>query len=420
MIGTLNLESCAYMSVLTKFDEESKKEAQTSLLGLSFLITTVLMLLSLLFGSQFSNLLGLPKDLLTLMIVQIYFAPAVNFWSVRNRFKYKYVALVAVSVSMAVLNAVIGFAFVVSTDIRHQAYGRVVSIVLVQAIYGLVLFGILNKGNRIKLTTKYWKWAALLHIPLLPHTLSLKILASASRIMINSIIGVTEAAIYSVCFSVAIIVNLIKTSIVDALRPWIYQKLEKNETSEMKDVFNGVLIFVALLTMLFVAFGPEVIYIVAPKEYQDAIYCMPPVMIGSFFTFLYSIFSIVEMYYEETKKIMMASVAAAILCIILNFVFLRRFGYIAAAFTTLVCYIFLAVVHYFMMRSILKKKGREIQLFDGRVVCGLSVALLCMMFLFEIVYSSFVLRYLFLGLLTVGLFIKRKYFIGLLATVKRK
>lgn len=420
VVGTLNLESCAYTNALTKFDKEHKKEAQISLLELSFVITTVLMSLSLLFGEQISSLLGLPNELLVLMIAQVYFVPAINFWTVKNRFEYKYIALVAVSVSMAIMNVVIGFYLVVSADVTQQAHARVVSVVVVQIIYGLILFGILNKGNKIKLVTKYWKWAVLLHVPLLPHTLSLKILGSASRIMINSIIGATEAAIYSVSFSVAIIVNLIKTSIVDAMRPWIYEKLKKNDTSDMKNIFNGVLIFVAVLTMIFIAFGPEVIYIVAPKQYYDAIYCMPPIMIGSFFTFLYSIFSIVEMYYEETKKIMIASVVAAVLNVILNFIFLERFGYIAAAFTTLVCYIFLAVFHYCMMCSIMKKKGLNLQLFDAKSVCVISIALIGMMFLFEFAYSSHILRYLLLAVLTAIIVIKRKYLIGLIAVIKQK
>lgn len=420
VIGTMNLESCAYTNALTKFDEADKKEAQLSLLELTFTITTVLMVLLLLCGEQITSFLGLPKDLLVLMIVQIYFVPAVNFWTVKQRFSYKYKALIVVSVSMAVLNVVVGFCLVVNADIIHQAYARVVSIVLVQIIYGLILFSILNQKNKIRLVTKYWNWAILLHIPLLPHTLSLKILGSASRIMINSIIGATEAAIYSVSFSVAIVVNLIKTSIVDALRPWIYEKLKRNDTSDMKNVFNGILIFVAMLTMIFMAFGPEVIYIVAPKEYHDAIYCMPPVMISSYFTFLYSIFSIIEMYYEETKKIMVASVAAAILNIILNLLFLERFGYIVAAFTTLLCYIFLAVIHYCMMCSILKKKGKRLKLFDIKTVCVISVALICMMFLFEAVYTSYILRYLFLGVLSVIIFVKRKYLFELLAIIKQK
>lgn len=419
VVGTLSLESCAYMSALTKFDENGKSEAQLSLLELSFFITSILMVAVLLSGDKLPLLIGLPKDMILLMILQIYFVPAVNFWLVRSRFRYKYIGLVFVSLSMAMMNALLGIFFVLNFDNEYQAYGRVFSIVLIQLVYGIVLFCILNKGQKIKIITKYWKWGIRLHIPLLPHTMSLKILGSADRIMINTIVGSTAAALYSVAFSIAIVVNLVKSSIVDALRPWIYQKLKEHQVGVMQKVFNGVLLFVALLTLVFVAFAPEVIYIAAPHNYYAAVYCMPPVMISSFFTFLYSVFSIIEMYYEETKKIMAASVSAASLNIILNLIFIPIFGYIAAAFTTLICYIFLAVFHYCMVKSILKKKNIVSRLFDNRVVIGLSIIMLTMMMLFEFLYSHVVLRYVFVFVIVIVLVIKRKFFMDLLTTIRQ-
>ncbi len=420
VIGTLSLESCAYIKALTKFDPKEKDEAQISLLELAFFVTSVLMIIILFGGKEISSLVGLPKDILLLMVLQIYFVPAVNFWSMRSRFQYKYKSLVAVSVSMSVFNALIGILFVMNLDIEHQAYGRVLSIVIVQVSYGLFLLYQLLKKTKLCVSLKYWRWGLKLHIPLLPHTLSLKVLAGADRIMINSMIGATSAALYSVSYSVAVIVNLVKTSIVDAMRPWIYTKLENKEIEDIKDVVNGILFLVSMLTLVFVAFAPEVIWIAAPSNYYEAIYCMPPVMISSFFTFLYNVFSIVEMYYEETKNIMFASIGAALLNVGLNYFFIQIFGYIAAAFTTLVCYIFLAIAHYIMMQMVLKKNGVEIQLFDQKMIFGMCILLLALMMFFEFLYSYNVLRYIVL-LVIVGILIyKRQYFIGLMKLLKGK
>lgn len=419
-IGTLSLESCAYMNALTKFDEERKNEAQTSLLQLGFFVTSILLVVVLLFGQTVSTLTGLPQAMLVLMVVQIYAVPAVNFWSVRSRFQYKYKGLVFVSVSMSALNALLGIVFVLNMDAAYQAYGRVFSIVLVHVLYAIVLLGILNKSNSLRLTTKYWKWGLTLHIPLLPHTLSLKILGSADRIMINSMIGASAAALYSVAYSIAIVVNLIKTSIIDALRPWLYQKLESKETGNTQKVFTGVLFFVTLMTIAFMAFAPEIIYIAAPQNYREAVYCMPPVMVSSFFTFLYSVFSIVEMYYEETKKIMVASIGAAILNIVLNYALIPMFGYIAAAFTTLVCYIALAVFHYCMAALALKKYDVKMQLFDSKGVLGLCGIVLFFMVAFEFLYNTVLLRYAFVLVILLFVVGKKDYFINLYKTIRSK
>lgn len=420
IIGTFGFESCAYMSVLTKCEGKDKDEAESSLLELSFLLTTILLIAFTFFGKQISTLVGLPQNILMLMCVQIYFTPAVNFWSVKNRFKYKYKSLVFVSVSMAVANAVLGVLFINGFFVANQALGRVISIVIVQVLYGVVLLKLLFKGTHIKVSTKYWKWAMSLHLPLLPHTLSLKVLAGADKIMINTMISASATALYSVSYSVAVVVNLIKTSIIDAIRPWMYTCLKDNKTDNVKNVMNGLLVFVSALTLVFVAFAPEVIELVAPPNYYEAIYCMPPVMISSFFTFLYSIFSIVEMYYEETKKVMLASIAAAVLNVVLNCVFIPIFGYIAAAFTTLACYIFLAIFHFIMAKKVLNDRHVHITLFDGKTIIAISLILMIALIAFEYLYAKTVLRYGVLAVIILALFMKRHYFLNLLKTIKKK
>ncbi len=420
VVGTFGFESCAYMCVLTKFNIKDRDEAESSLLELAFFLTTSLLLVFWFAGNQISKWIGLPKNIIMLMCVQIYFIPAVNFWSVKNRFQYKYKSLVFVSISMAVANAVLGILFLKNFFVRNQAIGRIFSIIIVQAVYGIALLNILLKEKKISISIKYWKWALKLHLPLLPHTLSLKILAGADKIMINTLIGATATALYSVSYSVAVVVNLIKTSIIDAIRPWIYTCLRDNKTDNVKNVMNGLLVFVSALTLVFVAFAPEVIKIVAPINYYEAIYCMPPVMISSFFTFLYSTFSIIEMYYEETKKVMVASISAAILNVILNAFLIPRYGYIAAAFTTLICYIFLAVFHFFMAEKVLRQHNISIGLFDGKMITGISLFLLISLGTFEYLYTKIIMRYIFIIVILLIIFVKRKYFINLLKIIRKK
>ena len=238
--------------------------------------------------------------------------------------------------------------------------------------------------------------------------------------MINIMISATATALYSVSYSVAVVVNLIKTSIIDAIRPWMYTCLRDNKTENVKNVMNGLLVFVSALTLVFVAFAPEVIRIVAPVSYYEAIYCMPPVMISSFFTFLYSTFSIIEMYFEETKKVMVASIAAALLNVVLNALLIPVYGYIAAAFTTLICYIFLAVFHYFMAKNVLKQHGMPMELFDGKTILVISFSLLFFLIAFEYLYTKTILRYIAVGTVLILMIIKRTYFYNLLKTIKKK
>ncbi len=66
-------------------------------------------------------------------------------------------------------------------------------------------------------------------------------------------------------------------------------------------------------------------------------------------------FSNIEFYYERTKEIMYASIGAAVLNIVLNIGFIKAFGYTGAAYTTLICYMVLSLVHYCVMKDSIKK-----------------------------------------------------------------
>ena len=131
-------------------------------------------------------------------------------------------------------------------------------------------------------------------------------------------------------------------------------------------------------------------------------------------------FSIIEMYYEETKKVMVASIAAAILNVILNALLIPVYGYIAAAFTTLICYIFLAVFHYFMAKKVLRQHNMTMGIFDGKMTAGISLILLLSLIAFEYLYTKTVLRYLVVAVILLLMVLKRKYFYSLLRTVRKK
>ena len=62
--------------------------------------------------------------------------------------------------------------------------------------------------------------------------------------------------------------------------------------------------------------------------------------------FLYSLPSMVEYYYAKTNYISFGTGIAAIVNMVLNLVCIRKFGYLAASYTTLVTYLLYFVFHY--------------------------------------------------------------------------
>ena len=421
ILGGMDFHTCVYINNLAKItDEKEKDELAVSLVNLSFIITGALFIIYLVAKDFWNVFLGLPTTIVVLMFVEVFFIPVVNLWSTKQRYTYNYKKLVSWTIGHVLLNALIGIFLVLLVDTEHQAEARVFSIATVQVIFGLILvFYFMVKAQKVFKVT-WWRKALQLHIPLLPHSLSLTVLSSADRVMINSIVGAGATAIYSVAYSASMVINLIKLSITQAMTPWVYECIKNKKYDSLKKNCNLVMLGVMLMTFMFIFFAPELILIIGSKEYYDAIYVIPPVASSVFFTFLYSMFSTVEFYFEKTKEIMYASVGAALLNILLNAIFIKWFGYIAAGYTTLVCYLFLSIAHYFVMKKTVSENIGRIELFDMKFILLMVFFVLISTVVFSFLYSCTVLRYGLIATVIIIGIVKKDSIIGVVKMIRTK
>ena len=146
------------------------------------------------------------------------------------------------------------------------------------------------------------------------------------------------------------------------------------------------------------AVAPEVLLMLGGKKYLSAIYVMPPVAMGCICQFLYTMFVNVEQIKKKTVGMAFASVSAAALNYILNLIFIPRFGYVAAAYTTLVGYIWLLLVHMFLVyRMKMSEAYSYSYVFLTVGVVGIYTLVV------NILYTHQLIRYCFLALYLLGM-----------------
>jgi len=180
-----------------------------------------------------------------------------------------------------------------------------------------------------------------------------------------------------------------------------------------------VLIMLAAMVILCVLIAPELIKILGTEEYLQAMWIIPPVMLSCFFTMVYSLFANIEFYYEKSIYVMTASVIAAIANIILNAIFIPIYGYIAAGYTTLVCYILLALIHYLFMKKIVRN-WTEGKIYDVKFITLLSVAISVISILLTFTYKFIAIRYIIITFLLIVAIIFRKKIIAIVKILKEK
>ena len=254
-----------------------------------------------------------------------------------------------------------------------------------------------------------------LAIPMLPHYFAGIILNQGDRVMIEYMVGTSEVALYSVAYSIGMILQLFTGAINSVITPWIYRKLKNNTVDGVKNKLNAILLMVAIIAVCIMLTSPEIMIIFGSDKYISAVYVIPPIVASAFYMFLYCIFTMTQFYYEKTGFLMISSIGAAVVNIILNSIFINKYGYVAAAYTTLACYILYSAGHYFVSKKIIKcnLKSNE-SMFDILKVCMISVFLLIVVVGVNFIFNYIIIRYMILLCIAIGLILKKEKIIDLI------
>lgn len=402
VIVTLNLSQGIFNTGML----EHKKDRDTfqySLLMDNMCLSILFLIVYLLFRKRITSLLELPDVLVYFMIAYFFTFPAYLFWSGKQRYEYKYKALTLVTIGMATISVLLGIVAVFFAPDSKDAVARICTMEGINIIVGIYCSILIGIKSKFKFNIRYCIDALKFNIPLLPHYLSMYVLGSSDRIMITKMVNASATAIYSVAYTVASVITIVWQAIEASLTPWIYEKLSVNEKKPIRSLTTKILLFFAATCLLCTLFAPEIIIILAPSEYYSGIFVIPSVAAGVFFTAIYSLYMRIELFYKQTSFAPIATTVAAILNIGLNYIFIKQYGFLAAGYTTMVCYALLALLHY--MNT--KKKGYA-DIFNNTLFLLISLSVIIVSLVIISIYDYIVLRYIFIFVIILVIIIKRK------------
>lgn len=413
---SFNLASGVYQQGLVKFSGDENRFS-SSLQGLTTVFVSCWIFVYLLTHNFWNSITGLSTIQMLCMFLLIWTSTIFNFWCVEQRNFYRYKMLVVITILVSVAKPVVGIVFVLNSNDKVTA--RILGIVLVELFGYFWLYIIQLKKGKKFYDKAYWRYALLFNLPLIPHYLSQTVLNSADRIMIGSMVGDSEAGIYGLAYSLSSIMIIFNTSLMQTIGPWIYKKIKDGKVKDIEPIAYISLIIISFVNLLLILFAPEAVAFFAPKSYYDAIWIIPPVAMSVYFMYIYDLFARFAFYFEKTKMIMLASVVGAITNIILNYIFIRIFGYIAAGYTTLVCYMIFSVAHYILMNKICKNNCEVARPYSTCKLMLITIPFLGVGFLLLLTYKMPFVRYGIMLLTMVMVFLYRNRIILVLKKVMK-
>lgn len=390
IFGTLELATGVFNKAMIKYEDDRDGYTSSSLI-LTSLITGFLFIVYFIGRNTWNKLIGLNTSLMTMMFIEIFISSAWSFFLIRKRFDYHYKAIVIITIVTNILATLVSLYFT-SNSTENRVEAKVFGLLLVRAIvYAAVYVYLLVKGKEF-INISYWTYSLKYNLPLIPHYISQQVLNQADRIMISRMNGNSYAGMYSLAYQVAVIMQLLTNSIHASFMPWTFQCIKEGNLKKIGKRALQLEIMIGICCVLFSLFAPEVISILGTEEYLSAMYVVPPVSMSILFLTIYSFFGNIEFYYEETGFIMIASVVVAIENVVLNYICIKMFGYIAAGYTTLFCYMGYSLIHYLFMKKICKKNNIE-NPFDGKMMWGIAILFAAVSIGIAFIYKFTVIRY---------------------------
>lgn len=418
IIASLELAAGVYTRGLVKYEDDADVFS-SSLLTLSTASIGAFAVIYIIFHNAINELLGLSTYLMVLMIFEVWATVTYQFWSNRERVNYRYKKLVALMLTFTIARPIVTVIAVLLAREEYQAEARITALTAVNLLLFTGLFISMMKKGKTFYHKKYWKYALSFNLPLIPHYLSQIVLSHSDRIMIDKFCDTASVSYYSVAYSVAMVMLIFNSAVSQTMNPWIYRSIKDEKYDRIGKVSYTILIVIACLNFIAVSVGPEILSIMAPASYSKAIWVIPPVTVSVYFTFLYNLFATFEYYYKKTKWVMVASVVGAITNIVLNAIFIPKFGFIAAGYTTLACYILYSVAHYYFMCKVCKQNLNGYKVYDVKIILLIGFALMVVSGIMMLLYNHIVIRYSVLALAIIIVLLFKKKIISAFAEMKK-
>lgn len=352
----------------------------------SLIIPSIFYLITVIFMDFFRNFLSMKDFYIHLMYLSIIFSSALNIFQAKQRIDYEYKKSVIVAFLTSILTVFVSILLVLLMN--NKLNGRIIGQTFPAIFVNICLaFFLIKKGK--KFNYDYAKYAVTICLPYIPHLLAMNILSQYDRIQINKICGPTFTALYSMAYSCALIINIFLNSLNNAWSPWLGEKLNEKKYLDIKTASRKYLLIFLAIGILIFFITPEILLIIGGKKYSTAIYVMPPIIAGSIFQFIYTLYVNIEMFEKKVWRVALATGVAAIINIFLNQIFIEKYGYIAAAFTTMFCYMILCLFHYLNV-----KRLKLTMVYDTKFIILVMLATLLLMVVTYLIYDNYIVRYI--------------------------
>ena len=355
-LGLYNAQMKKYVDLKENEDEFGSYMFSSTLIIVVFNVLTYIFLFTPPAQKLFSYIVDLSKvSYYPLIIVSILIATsnALNNLAVTLfRMKRMYMKVAIGSVVSLFTTYILAIYFIqyLKWGVFGNQFANLMALLIVFLFYFKDYFG----KFRFKLNFDYVKYSLRNGLPLIFIELTDQVVNLSDRLVLAKFVSLAVVGGYTLAFTGGRVLSVITGSFVNSWTPEFYEAMKEDRTNpkitRSVENFIAIISFACVIAQLF---APEGIKLIFPKSYYQAINYMPLILAGIVVQALFCLDYFFH-FHEDSIYIFYFTMFAMIFNLVGNIIFIPKFpeiGPIIAAWTTLLAFLFRAIMEMIIIRK---------------------------------------------------------------------
>lgn len=245
------------------------------------------------------------------------------------------------NISMTVIDLLLSIVLIVGLAMNWE--GRLWGILGAKLLYSLIGAYLLWRAGlfKLKFNQTYARDALLFGLPLIPHIMAAGVMDLSDRLFIRELISREELGVYDIGYKIGSIILILQASLILAWLPYFYEKLKHIDQTNKHKVVG-----ISYVLMLGLLIGAALLWLVSPliydlfvgQDFSAGIIYVPYVALSYVFLGFYKMFAGYLFYLKKTWTLSIIAIFNTVLNLVLNYILIREYGAIGAAYATLISY----------------------------------------------------------------------------------
>lgn len=323
----------------------------TSILASSS-IFIVLSLISIIFHESIDKFFNIDFKILILILIFVIFQNidlVVKQIFVALR-KSKLISVLSVIYAMLLFLVTLFYIYFID-----KKFSLVYANLTVGLLFSIIYVYYIKDYVKLEFNKNYFKQNMRYSIPLLFDTLAAMLMVTIDKIMLEHYLGVETLGLYSFAYSIGLLLSsVIVFPLLSAWTPNYFEDMNNRNYVKLDNEIYSMTKMITMVSFFMILFYSEFVYLLFNTSYYDGFVILPYIVVSSFALFLWQIYGRSIGYAKKNFYMIMVTVSAGLLNILLNYLFIPKYGMLAASLITLISYSFMAILGYFIAKYIIK------------------------------------------------------------------